>query len=299
VGVEVGFKEVEGDLFAMEFPAIGHGCNCQGIMGAGIALEFRRRWPDMYAEYREFCQDGAAMPGDYYPYAASDGTLIYNLLTQPVPGPTATLEHIAKAVTGAIEHAIGFEVEKLALPRIGAGLGGLKWKEVRDTLIEVSYKFPGFTLVVVTLPLDTGKPHPEVEYLSRFRHPMYKVKDWAPSSLTGAMVANITEDTEDPEQADIIGSQVAGSRVHTVMLDLDVPALLVPSSTPGHSHLYIDIPMNWDVYRNLLDALVKAKILEPGYVAVAKRRGYTSLRLPWVKKKGMTSGLPHRSQISS
>lgn len=69
------------------------------------------------------------------------------------------------------------------------------------------------------------------------------------------------------------------------MVDLDVPATLIPSTTPGHSHLYIDVPVNWSDYQLLLDALALVGAVEPGYVQASKARGFTSLRLPWVKKR--------------
>lgn len=89
------------------------------------------------------------------------------------------------------------------------------------------------------------------------------------------------------ETANVYTSEIAdGSHAgqHTVAIDLDVPARLIPSSTPGHSHLYVDVPMTWDKYSALLAALADAGVIEPGYEASAKRRKWTSLRLPWIKK---------------
>jgi hypothetical protein len=73
---------------------------------------------------------------------------------------------------------------------------------------------------------------------------------------------------------------------HKVAIDLDMPAALVPSSTEGHYHLYIDHEMPWEAYENLLAAFEIAGILEPGYVHAAMDRGYTSLRTPWTRKPG-------------
>ena len=71
---------------------------------------------------------------------------------------------------------------------------------------------------------------------------------------------------------------------HRPVLDLDIPAFLVPSSTPGHSHLYIDHEVPDEVFWRLCDALAEAGILQEGYVSASKSRGYTSVRLPWIKK---------------
>ena len=79
-------------------------------------------------------------------------------------------------------------------------------------------------------------------------------------------------------------SSLGTDGLHYPVLDLDIPAYLVPSSTPGHSHLYLNIEIDADTYFELLDVLSGAGILESGYVAASEARGYSSVRLPWVKK---------------
>lgn len=93
------------------------------------------------------------------------------------------------------------------------------------------------------------------------------------------------------DQANLVSSNVPGKEgVHAPVLDLDLPAKLVPSSTPGHHHLYIDIEVEQDKYWNLLDALADCGIIERGYANASKRKGGTFVRVPgvikpWVKKK--------------
>lgn len=71
---------------------------------------------------------------------------------------------------------------------------------------------------------------------------------------------------------------------HTIALDLDVPAALIPSSTPGHSHLYIDVALTWNDYKRLLILLGELEVLEEGYVRASLARRATFLRLPWIRK---------------
>lgn len=71
---------------------------------------------------------------------------------------------------------------------------------------------------------------------------------------------------------------------HYPVLDLDLPVYVVPSSTPGHSHVYIDALLPWAKYCKLLDVLAECGLVEEGYVAASKARGHTALRLPWVRK---------------
>jgi hypothetical protein len=80
-------------------------------------------------------------------------------------------------------------------------------------------------------------------------------------------------------------SKIRGSNdMHYLAVDIDHPAQLIPSSTPGHSHLYIAKPLTWPEMVDVLGALARVGIVEPGYAAAAIRQGHTTLRLPWVRK---------------
>ena len=140
---------IEGDLFEVDLPALGHGCNCRGAMGAGIALEFKRRYPDMYRAYRERCLAGEFNLGDVFVWVAAD-RVIYNLATQPLPRPSATLEAIERSVQAALDDAEHRAIRRIGVPRIGAGLGGLSWHEVESTLASVAEDH-SVELVVVSL----------------------------------------------------------------------------------------------------------------------------------------------------
>jgi hypothetical protein len=93
--------------------------------------------------------------------------------------------------------------------------------------------------------------------------------------------------TED--EANLISSSLGPTRkqldaLHAPVLDIDFPAHLVPSSTIGHYHLYLDKKITWDKYKKLLVALADADILERGYVDAAINTGATYVRLPYVRK---------------
>lgn len=72
--------------------------------------------------------------------------------------------------------------------------------------------------------------------------------------------------------------------MHAPVLDLDFPCRLVPSTTDGHYHLYLDKPMSWEDYTALLQILMVVGILEEGYVSAALKRKSTFVRAPWEKK---------------
>ena len=95
--------------------------------------------------------------------------------------------------------------------------------------------------------------------------------------------------TERPSEAKLLSSRVSETTgdegLHIIALDLDMPAALVPSSTEGHFHLYIDHELGWPAYEKLLDALADAGVIERGYAEVSKARKETHLRTPWTRKQ--------------
>jgi O-acetyl-ADP-ribose deacetylase (regulator of RNase III) len=143
---------VSGDLFANRFRAraLAHGCNCQGSMGAGVATGFRDRYPEMFAEYRRRCK---AKPrefnlGDVFLWKAEDQPWVFNLGTQErYWRGRAGYRAIEAALQGMREQADWEGIPSIAIPRIGAGHGGLSWKKVR-AIIEKAFADWAGTLYV-------------------------------------------------------------------------------------------------------------------------------------------------------
>lgn len=121
------------------------------------------------------------------------------------------------------------------------------------------------------------------------RHPIDPDFDLGGRSL--AAIRNGARVQDVPlKEAQLVSSVLAGqdladpSSIHRLVVDVDVPIRIVPSSTPGHSHLYIDKGMTWDQVRRLLKAFVDAELVEHGYYAASLQRSCTHVRLPWIKK---------------
>ena len=133
---------VSGDLLAAsDLDAIAHGCNCGGVMGAGIAVPIRERWPAMFTEYRRRCRTGEFDLGDVFAWRGRD-LVVFNLGTQKRHGSVALLGAIETAVTTMVAMAPELGVRRIGVPRIGAGLGKLSWASVRAILEQVGASTP-------------------------------------------------------------------------------------------------------------------------------------------------------------
>lgn len=131
-----------GDIFATtELRGFAHGCNCAGAMGKGIAVAFKQRWPAMYEEYRRRCKAGSFTLGDVFVWEQG-GEIVFNLGTQRSWTTRAEIAAIEKALIGMVREAEQRGVHEIALPRIGAGLGGLAWDEVSAVLERVASTSP-------------------------------------------------------------------------------------------------------------------------------------------------------------
>lgn len=95
------------------------------------------------------------------------------------------------------------------------------------------------------------------------------------------------DQTTDPEKANAITSVVQGSEgaAHKLVIDVDFPVHAVPSSTPGHFHLYIDKIISFDHLVGILHAMSDAGIVETGYAGAVEDQGFATVRAPWTKKE--------------
>lgn len=134
----------EGNIFDSEADIIGHGTNTEGVMGSGIAVQFRDKFPTMHRDYVRLCRNipnerlvgTAVLWGNYdgegsewgrYPLA-----YVANIFSQDLPGPHAKYEWAIKGINQVINFAIQNDLGTIALPQIGCGVGGLNW----DTMLE-------------------------------------------------------------------------------------------------------------------------------------------------------------------
>lgn len=144
----MGIRYVSGDLFinGYQAQALAHGCNCKGSMGAGIAVGFRERYPDMFAEFRRRCKakPRELNPGDCFLWKAADRPWVFNLATQEdYWRARATYDAVEQAWKAMREQADAESITTIAMPRIGTGYGGLSWKKLCLIVERVFEDWPG------------------------------------------------------------------------------------------------------------------------------------------------------------
>lgn len=119
-----------GDLFESKCTTIVNTVNCVGVMGKGIALEFKKRYPDMFMDYVHKCNDEKVKPGSPYIYQNEDGTSILNFPTKDHWRSPSRLSYIIDGLDWVVENYEKYDIKSIAFPPLGCGNGGLSWNVV-------------------------------------------------------------------------------------------------------------------------------------------------------------------------
>lgn len=130
-----------GDLLKADVEALVNAVNCVGVMGKGIALQFRQTFPANYAQYKQACSEGKIRPGVMFTVVTgqSDNPLyIINFPTKRHWKDKSRLEDIKAGLPALIAEVKRLDLQSIAVPPLGCGLGGLDWAEVR-LLIEAAF----------------------------------------------------------------------------------------------------------------------------------------------------------------
>lgn len=120
-------KVLIGDMFDSPSMTLVNTVNCVGIMGKGIAQEFKKRYPGMFADYEQRCSMGKVEPGVPYYYEDMFGTSIVNFPTKKHWRSPSKLQDVVKGLGIFMEKYKEWGVTSVAFPPLGCGNGGLEW----------------------------------------------------------------------------------------------------------------------------------------------------------------------------
>lgn len=148
----------EGDIFKSRAQTLVNTVNCVGVMGKGIALGFRKRFPQMHDDYVRRCDRGEVRLGRPYLYKQSSGPWVLNFPTKDHWRSVSRLADIEAGLDHLESHYGEWGIESLAVPPLGSGLGGLEWQVVGPTL----YSHLGRLDIPVELFVPFGTPHDEL-----------------------------------------------------------------------------------------------------------------------------------------
>ncbi|MEW9530123.1 macro domain-containing protein [Microbispora sp. NPDC049125] len=127
--------ETTGDLLLDDAQALVNTVNTVGVMGKGIALQFKRAFPDVFAAYADACADGRVEPGRVLPVRLGDGDRwVLNFPTKRHWRQPSRLDDIEAGLDDLARLLVELDVRSVAIPPLGCGNGGLPWARVRPLI---------------------------------------------------------------------------------------------------------------------------------------------------------------------
>jgi len=123
-------KILVGDILKSKAQTLVNTVNCVGIMGKGIALEFKKRFPDMFRDYEERCERNKVRLGKPYLYKTLFGPQIVNFPTKEHWKSVSKISDIEKGLNYLVKHYKQWGITSIAIPPLGCGNGQLEWRVV-------------------------------------------------------------------------------------------------------------------------------------------------------------------------
>ena len=129
-------KYVTGDLLAADSEALVNSVNCVGVMGRGVALAFKRRFPDNFKAYKAACDWGELQTGRMFVFETEElmPRLIINFPTKQHWRSRSRLADIKAGLSSLVAEVERRQIHSIALPPLGCGLGGLDWVDVKPCI---------------------------------------------------------------------------------------------------------------------------------------------------------------------
>lgn len=158
-----------GNILEADAAALVNSVNCVGVMGRGIALQFRKAWPDNFRAYEAACRQREVQPGKMFVFETGRLTnprYIINFPTKRHWRGKSRLEDIEAGLHALKDEIRRLGIRSIAIPPLGAGLGGLRWEVVRGRIEEALGDLAGVQVIVFepteTTPLPRSMRRGEV-----------------------------------------------------------------------------------------------------------------------------------------
>lgn len=175
---------IKGDIFQSGAQTLVNTVNCVGIMGKGLALEFKKRFPEMFKDYTERCKRGEVRLGKPNLYRSLMPPWVLNFPTKDHWRSVSRLKDIVEGLNYLKQHYREWGITSLAIPALGCANGELDWKVVGPTMYRILNTFD--------IPIEFYVPLNE--YVTDFEEllagkPLSPGKNGAPPRIKPAWIA--------------------------------------------------------------------------------------------------------------
>jgi O-acetyl-ADP-ribose deacetylase (regulator of RNase III)/uncharacterized protein YwgA len=158
----------KGDVLESGAQTLVNTVNCVGVMGKGVALRFKERFPDMFRDYLGRCQRGEVALGRPYLYKRAKFPWILNFPTKYHWRSVSRVDDIVQGLEYLVQHYKEWGITSLAIPPLGCGQGKLYWEDVGPILYQYLSRLD--LPVEMYAPFDAPQRQLRREFLARVTH---------------------------------------------------------------------------------------------------------------------------------
>jgi O-acetyl-ADP-ribose deacetylase (regulator of RNase III) len=162
-------KEIKGDLLKSNVEALTNTVNTVGIMGKGVALQFRQAFSSEYfKDYQKACKDKKLQIGKVHVFELNtfgNPRYIINFPTKKHWKGKSRIEDIEAGLKDLINVIKNYNIKSIAMPPLGCGNGGLYWKDVKPLIEKYFEKIPDVELILFVL--DNSPKADEIKISSK------------------------------------------------------------------------------------------------------------------------------------
>ncbi len=151
-----------GNIFDEDVEAIVNTVNCVGVMGRGLALQFKKTYPENFKVYATACKQDAVQPGEMFVFETGqlmNPRVIINFPTKRHWRGKSRMGDIESGLKALVDEIRERGIRSIAIPPLGAGLGGLPWQEVRERIADTLGTIDNVQITVFE-PIDAPRPTP-------------------------------------------------------------------------------------------------------------------------------------------
>nr|WP_222427079.1 macro domain-containing protein [Hyella patelloides] len=140
----------QGNLLKENTEALVNAVNCVGVMGKGIALQFKQAFPENFKQYKKACGAKKVQPGQMFTTSTDKlfPKYIINFPTKRHWRGKSKIEDIESGLKALVESVKQFDIKFIAVPPLGCGNGGLNWAQVKSMIVNAFVELPDIQVVI-------------------------------------------------------------------------------------------------------------------------------------------------------
>jgi O-acetyl-ADP-ribose deacetylase (regulator of RNase III)/uncharacterized protein YwgA len=159
-----------GNILEDESEVIVNTVNCVGVMGKGLALQFKKAYPNNFKQYKLACDKGLVKIGKMFVTKRNDinNQWIMNFPTKNHWRGSSKIDYIELGLIDLVNQVKKLKIKSIAIPPLGTGLGGLDWNIVKNKIIEAFADLNNVDVIIYqpkgnpnaeSMPINTEKPN--------------------------------------------------------------------------------------------------------------------------------------------